>query len=150
MSPVLLFTLFASGGCRQRVGGSSDVPFCFFGGDPLAAACPLSAITPLLSVSTTLFAKSSVMSFAAGCPPCCRNRHSLNVHRPRTLDQHRKGRPFGCVYCGRVGRSVCLFPAACRISERWTRPLVLSRYVAIIVFSFWCRSSCQLAFHARG
>ena len=111
--PVLLFPLVAAGGCRQRVGGSSDGPFSFFGGDPPpAAACPLRAITPLLSVSTTLSAKSSVRSFAAGCPPCWRNRQSRNPHRPKTLDQHRNGRPFGCVYCGKVGRSVCLFPAA--------------------------------------
>ena len=111
---------------------------------------PQREMIPLFIVSTTLSAKSSEISLASGCPPCCRKRHSRKVHRPKTLDQQRNGRPLGWTYWGSVGRSVCFLPAAFRISAKWTRPLVLSRYADIIAFSFGCCSSCQLACHARG
>ena len=139
--------------CRasQRGGCSSPPAFCFFGGEaPPPVGGPQREMIPLFIVSTTLSAKSSEISLASGCPPCCRQRHLWKVHRPKTLDQHRNGRPLGWTYWGSVGRSVCFLPATFRISAKWTRPLVLSRYADIIAFSFGCRSSCQLACHARG
>ena len=88
----------------------SDGAFGFLVGDPPVGGCPHRAITPLLSVSTTLSAKSSVMSFATGCPPCWRKRHSRKVHHPRTLDQNRNGRPLGvCTASGSGGQSAA-FP----------------------------------------
>ena len=139
------------GGRSQSSSGcSAIVTFGFLGGNPTGVALLQREMTPLLSVSTTLLANSSMISLASGCPPCWRKRQSRNVHQPKTLDQQRNGHPLECTYCGSVGRSICFFPAAWRSSAKCTQPLDRLRYADIIVFSLGGRLSCQFARQSQG
>jgi hypothetical protein len=120
--------------------------FCFLGGDPPPG---LHSVTiPLLIMSMIWSANSLVMSVILGWPPSFLNWQSLNVQHPRTLDQHRKGRPMAWTYIWNVGKSVWRLPTASRISARWTRPPVRSRYGYIIFLIFGCVGrSTQYASH---
>ncbi len=126
---------------RHQLPGPASLPFCFFAGGP--TMCPFAVTTPFPITSITLSANLTVTSAGRGWPPSFQNLQSRKVHLPRTLDQHKKGLPVAWTYFGRVGKSLCPFPAAARISARCTRRFVRSRYPCMRAFSFGCRSSFQ-------
>ncbi len=133
------YTFSRRAGSHPQVMGPASLPFSFFAGDPPVG--PPCVTTPFPMTSMTLLAKSSVMSAGRGWPPSLRNLHSRYVHLPNTLDQQRNGLPVACMYFGRVGRSVSVFPAAARISAKCTLPFVGSRYPCMRALSLWFLAS---------
>ena len=94
------------------------------GGEPPGVAVPQMAITPLLSVSTTLLVKSSLVSFGLGYPPCWWKRHSRYVHRPSTLVGAALIKKYSS-YCTKQKKVTRVFsPKLCSgdpkpLSDRW-------------------------------